>query len=147
MKTGSGVVVLCAVLFAALSAGCSSGDDSGGSSNCSEPIVDGPTFFVGSATVHGAGTLPAGSPDGDALELFLDNQTGMYDLIAPPGSSRVPATCGRTFMYTVRDLAGGTYGFSYRLVPSGSSTPVATGSSPQTFTIADGEDLEVDPTF
>jgi hypothetical protein len=149
MKTRSGVVVLGAVLFAALSSGCSSG----GSSNCSEPVIDGTTnLFVGSATVHGTGTLPAGSPEGDALVLFLELLLGTKmtsGAVVPPDPTRLPATCGRTFKYTVRDLAAGTYGFSYRLIHSGSSStmPEATGSSTETFTIADGEDLEVDPTF
>lgn len=143
MTTRNGVVMSGAVFFVALSTGCGSG-----ASECSEPVFDGSMpSFAGSATMHGTGTLPVGSPDGDALELFLVNQTGSSDLIGPPGSMRIPASCGRTFKYSMRDLAAGTYNFHYRLVPNGSSTPVAAGWSTETFTIADGENLEADPTF
>ncbi|HTQ08350.1 MAG TPA: hypothetical protein VMI54_31060 [Polyangiaceae bacterium] len=125
-------------------AGCSGGDDK---SKCAEPTIDGSPFsLTGTATVHGTGTLPAGSPDGYELDLMIGDQDAQYGVL-PPNLLDASYVCGQTFGYTIHQVPAGTYQLFYALYANNAMEPSAMGPSTQSFTVADGQDLEFDATF
>lgn len=136
------------VVLAALATACGKGDDDDHSTACSKPVIDGSTFaFVGTATVHGTGTLPSGVPDGEELDFSINTDTE-GDLILPPNTvTLLPHTCGPTFDYTVRDLAAGTYHLYVELYGADQNHPDAMGPSTEAFSVTDGQNLEFDPKF
>lgn len=139
-------------IFALMAQACSSGDDDSagnGNGKCTTPTITGSPFISsGTGTVHGSGMLPAGLPDGYELELLVSTSNSSIgvlpsDLFAPSN------TCGREFKYTISQVDAGTYNLTYDLfAPNSTSTdPAYTGTSTNQFTVADGQNVEFDPTF
>jgi hypothetical protein len=134
-------------VFATLATACSGGDDD--DNGCTTPNIDGSPFgSSGTASVHGSGTLPSGIPDGHQLELLVN--AGTFSSGVLPENLFAPSyVCGRTFKFTIRDLEAGTYSLDYEIrAPNSTSTDAEfEGTSTNTFTVADGQDLEFSPTF
>ncbi len=139
-------------VFALLAPACSGGDDdsaSNGNGKCTTPTINGSPFISGgTGSVHGSGMLPAGLPDGYQLELLVatpNSSIGILpaDLLAPTN------TCGQKFNYTITQVDAGTYSLQYNLyAPNSNSTdPAYMGTSTNQFTVADGQNVEFDPTF
>jgi hypothetical protein len=139
-------------LLALLTQSCSSGDDDSGSNAtqpCSTPVIDGSLPFLGgTGTLHGTGTLPAGSPDGYQLVLLVGSENAAVDVVPTDPYAHTP-TCGRGFNYTITrvDVGSGTIVYNLYAPNSNSSNPDYAGTSTNQYTIADGQTVEFDPTF
>ena len=136
--------------FAAIGCGGSGDDDSGGDGACSTPKLTGSpsTFFDGTATIKGTGTLAAGPVDGDELDLLIDGASaseGVY----PEGLFKIPTVCGSTFTYEITKVAAGTYTLTYEVYKPNSDDldPAFTATSKSSVTVADGATVTFDPTF
>ena len=126
--------------------GCGSNDDD---SACSPPAIDGVPFTaMGTATLTGKGTLPAGIPDGMDLQLLVDSG-GFSRGVLPANLFDQKPTCGRSLTYTIRQLEAGTFTLEFEArVPNSESTEAEyQGRATQSFTIADGQTLSFDSTF
>jgi hypothetical protein len=137
--------------FALLASACSGGgdDDSAGNGKCSTPNISGSPFISsGTGTVHGSGMLPAGLPTGYQLELLVSTPTSSIGVL-PANLFAQSNTCGRPFNYTISAVDAGTYNLTYNLfAPNSTSTdPAYMGTSTNQFTVADGQNVEFDPTF
>jgi hypothetical protein len=132
--------------------GCGGGDDDdddkGGA--CSTPKVTGSpsTFFDGTATIKGTGTLAAGPVDGDELDLLIDGASASEG-IYPQGVFKIPTVCGSTFTYEITNVAAGTYTLTYEVYKPNSDDldPAFTATSKSSVTVADGATVTFDPTF
>jgi hypothetical protein len=141
------------VLMALATMGCGGSDDAaddGGNTACSTPRLTGSpgTFFPGTATLKGSGTLLPGPPDGHELELLIDDGSsaeGVY----PDGLFRIPTVCGSNFTYEITELAAGTYMLTYEVYDPDSDdfTPTFTATSKNSVTVAEGATVTFDPTF
>lgn len=107
-------------------------------------ITGSPATSSGTGTLHGTGTLPAGLPDGYALSLLIRYENGAMPL-SPTGAR----SCGRKFEYTITQVDAGSGGLEYNLYAQTSNgiMPDYEGTSTNQFTIADGRDVQFDPTF
>jgi len=138
------------VAFVALAAtACGSSDSDSG--KCSAPVITGAPFFSsGTGSVHGSGQLPANIPNGQQLELVVQTSNVSVGVI-PDNLFDETLTCGSgsSFKFTITHLDAGTYNLGYDIyAPSSQSTdPTFTGSSTNTFTVADGQSIEFNPTF
>jgi hypothetical protein len=137
-------------LFALTAAGCGKSDDD--EPKCTTPSVKGTPFgFEGTAVVRGNGMLPAGAgADGDVLNLLVDTGAGSYGLLPMNVTDLInqPLVCGRGFSFELDQMEAGTYRLDYEIRASASDTePTAMGTSTNEFTVADGADVEFEPTF
>ena len=136
--------------FVALAAtACGSSDSDGG--KCSAPVVTGAPFISsGTGSVHGSGTLPANIPSGQQLQLLVQT-SNMSVGVLPENLFDETLTCGSVsaFTFTITHLDAGTFNLGYDIyAPSSQSTdPTFTGTSTNTFTVADGQSVEFKPTF
>jgi len=129
--------------------GSAGGNGSGGTTaSACPPVVNGSTYgMLGTATVHGAGMLPAGLPDGYRFELVLD-EGGFTSGVAPATFNGSPDTCGRSFTYKIVALEPGTYKLGYELYAHDSNPdPAYRGTSTNEFTVTDNANVEFNPTF
>ena len=158
LKTGKTLGLAMALLAVACAGSDDSGDGSGGGGGngsggntpgkCSAPVINGSTFgMLGTATVHGSGTLPAGLPDGYRFELVLDDH-GFTSGVAPATFNGSPDTCGQSFSYKIVAVEPGTYKLGYELYAHDSDPdPKYRGRSSNEFTVADGANVAFDPKF
>jgi hypothetical protein len=140
---------LVAAGFAIALAGCSSSSDSSTGGKCSAPVITGsPAFSSGTGSVHGSGTLPASVPSNQEIQLEVDTPNGGTGVL-PTNLLDEPLTCGSAFTYTITNVEAGTYSLGYNIYDPKSQSGDATmmGDSTNTFTIADGQSVEFNPTF
>jgi hypothetical protein len=129
-------------------AACSSSSDDG---KCGAPVITGaPLLSSGTGAVHGSGTLPATIASGQQLQLFVKttNTTGS---VLPENLFEETLTCGAgsSFTFTITHLDAGTYNLGYDIYARSSedTDPSFTGTSTNTFVVADGQSVEFTPTF
>jgi hypothetical protein len=129
--------------------GCSSSSGTSNASASCQPLsLDGSVFSgTGTATLTGNGTLPDGIADG--LELQLLVQTGGVSIGVVPDALFNDRVCGKTFHYVVKGIDAGTHTLTFEVfdTTSASLDPVLEGTSPSSFTIADGQMLTMDTVF
>jgi hypothetical protein len=110
-------------------------------------ITGSPVFTSGTGSVHGSGTLPASVPDGQQLQLLVQTPN-LSEGVLPTNLLDETLSCG-SFTFTITQLDAGTYNLGYEIHdPKSQSTDATfTGTSTNTFVVADGQSVEFNPTF
>ena len=147
MRHSSPFLLVSLVFLGIALSGCSSSDGGG---SCQPPNMSGSPFgSTGTASISGTGTLPDGIRDGLELQLLLQQDNFSVGVLPDDIFSANDRVCGKTFPYSVKAIAAGTYTLTFQVNdPNDSSlTVLFHGAAPSSFTVTDGQMLKQDTVF